>query len=46
MIFADLIYESEYEEFHSQLVIYLSKMFKKVESGLQGDSWVWIHVKS
>ena len=44
MIFAELKYENEYGDIHDQLVSFLSKSFVKMESGLQGDSWIWIHV--
>lgn len=44
MIFAELKYEDEYRDVHDQLVSLLSKSFETMESGLQGDSWIWIHV--
>ena len=42
MIFAELEYSAEYEDFHAELKRYLAQHFKHVESGLQGDSWFWI----
>jgi hypothetical protein len=43
MVFAEMIYESEYEAVHHELCSHLLRSFKHVESGLQGDSWIWIH---
>jgi hypothetical protein len=42
MIFAEMIYESEYGAVHSELLAHLLMSFKRVQSGLQGDSWLWI----
>ena len=42
MIFAEMIYESEYGVLHSELLAHLLMSFKHVQSGLQGDSWIWI----
>lgn len=42
MIFAELEYDGEYGDFHEQLVSLLSKSFSHIESGHQGDSWIWI----
>ena len=42
MIFADLEYEAEYGEVHSELVSFVNSHFSQVQSGLQGDSWIWI----
>ena len=42
MIFAELIYDDEYAAVHDPLVSLLRKHFSQVESGLQGDSWIWI----
>lgn len=43
MIFAELRYEADYSDIHFELVEYLRLSFPKLESGLQGDSWIWIY---
>jgi len=43
MIIAQLDYSGTYDEHHSTLLKYLKTMFVKVESGFQGDSWIWIY---
>ena len=43
MIFADLNYSERYEEKHGDLCALLKSRFSHVESGLQSDSWIWIH---
>ena len=43
MIFAELQYEQDYSDFHDELTEYLKSFFSEIESGLQGDSWIWIH---
>lgn len=42
MIFAELQYDQPYSDAHSSLVTLLGRHFKNLESGLQGDSWIWI----
>ncbi len=42
MIFAELEYDMHYSDFHEELVDYMRSHFDKVESGLQGDSWIWV----
>ena len=42
MIFAELQYDQPYSDEHAPLVALLGRHFQSVESGLQGDSWVWI----
>ena len=42
MIYAELKYEEHYSEVHSRLVSILQSKFPNIESGLQGDSWIWI----
>ena len=42
MIFAEMEYPEHYSEFHEELVEYINSKYTKVESGLQGDSWIWI----
>ena len=42
MIFAEMVYEQDYSEFHSALVGYIKTEFSDIEHGLQGDSWIWI----
>jgi hypothetical protein len=43
VIFAELQYEMHYADVHAPLVALLQQRFPNVESGLQGDSWVWVH---
>ena len=42
MIFEEMQYQSHYSDFHSELVEFISANFSNVESGLQGDSWIWV----
>lgn len=42
LIFAELIYETHYDDVHQGLVELLEANFTHVESGHQGDSWLWI----
>ena len=42
MIFAEMEYQSDYSEFHLELVTFIESNFSNVKSGLQGDSWIWI----
>lgn len=42
MIFAELVYEADYSEVHSELVGFVNAHFSQVKSGIQGDSWIWI----
>ena len=42
MIFAELRYDGSYDDAHGPLAALLGENFRKVESGLQGDSWIWI----
>lgn len=42
MIFAELEYPGRYEDFHHELLAFVRGRFSEVESGLQGDSWIWI----
>ena len=43
MIFAEMGYPESYSDFHNELKMHLSGHFQRLESGLQGDSWFWIH---
>ncbi len=43
MIFAEMDYKKDYWEFHAELVAFISANFLRVESGIQGDSWIWIY---
>lgn len=43
MIIAEIQYDQHYSDVHAGLVEFLSSHFSKLESGLQGDSWIWIH---
>lgn len=42
MIFAELMYSGRYEDFHDELLAFVRERFEEVESGIQGDSWIWI----
>jgi hypothetical protein len=42
MIFAELDYDGDYSAFHEELAAFVNAHFSNVESGLQGDSWIWI----
>lgn len=42
MIFAELRYPDRYEDFHDELLAFFRTRFADIESGLQGDSWIWI----
>ena len=42
MIFGELQYDEHYSEIHADLVALIQDNFAHVESGLQGDSWIWI----
>ena len=42
MIFAEIKYGKRYELMHNELFLFIKSKFKKVESGLQGDSWIWV----
>lgn len=42
MIFAEMVYSTHYSNFHACLLAFVGRHFPRVESGLQGDSWIWI----
>ncbi len=42
MIFAEIKYPHHYSDVHSGLVALVEQHFSHVQSGLQGDSWIWI----
>ena len=42
MVFAEMEYQKHYSDFHAELLGFISNHFSQVESGLQGDSWIWI----
>ncbi len=42
MIFAELEYPGRYEDFYDELLAFVRTKFAEVESGLQGDSYIWI----
>ena len=42
MIYAELDYEEHYSEIHTALVELIQREFDDTQSGLQGDSWIWI----
>ncbi|WCC46239.1 hypothetical protein [Tenacibaculum finnmarkense] len=43
MIFAEISYKGKYEDFHSPILNYIKEKFKRVDSGIQGDSWIHIY---
>jgi len=43
MIFANIDYEQDYSDVHQELVEFIKAHFDTVDSGLQGDSWIWIY---
>jgi len=42
MIIAEMEYEKHYSDFHTELEEFIKSNFEKVESGHQGDSYIWI----
>ncbi len=42
MIFAEIRYQKHYDEMHKELVDFIEARFANVESGHQGDSWIWV----
>jgi len=42
MIFAEMEYQKHYSDFHAELLAFVGRHFSQVQSGLQGDSWIWI----
>jgi hypothetical protein len=42
MIFAQIEYQEHYSDFHAELLAFVGRHFSQVQSGLQGDSWIWI----
>ena len=42
MIFAQIEYQGHYDVIHDGLLAYLGAHFSKVQSGQQGDSWIWV----
>jgi hypothetical protein len=44
VIFAALDYPESYEEIHDDLVAFVKARFASVESGLQSESWIWVHL--
>ena len=42
MIFAEMVYNQHYDDMHEPLLQLIKSRFKRVESGHQGDSYIWI----
>ena len=42
LIFAELEYASHYADAHRAIAALMESYFPNVQSGLQGDSWIWI----
>ena len=40
--FAVIEHSQSYHEFHDELLDYVKGHFSQVESGIQGDAWIWI----
>ena len=34
--------QKHYLDFHAELLAFIGRHFSQVQSGLQGDSWIWI----
>lgn len=46
MIFAQLVYPECYQDIHDGIRSFIEDRFEQVESGLQGDSWIWIWIEN
>ena len=42
MIFGEIDHPGHYSELHAELSAFVRDHFSRVQSGLQGDSWIWI----
>ncbi len=42
MIYGEIKIDESYYDFYYELLTYIRKNFKNIESGLQGDAWIWI----
>jgi len=42
VVFAELIDKRHYSDVHEELRALVNQYFGTVQSGLQGDSWIWI----
>lgn len=42
MVFGELNYQGDYADMHAPLVALIKPHFAHVQSGLQGDSWIWV----
>ena len=42
MVFAELRYEGHYDYQHDNIVNCLQEAFPDLQSGHQGDSWIWV----
>lgn len=42
MIFAEMEYQKDYWDVHEPLLAHLSAHFPEIQSGIQGDSWIWV----
>jgi hypothetical protein len=40
--FAVIEHSQSYHEFYDELLDYVKRHFSQVESGIQGDAWIWI----
>lgn len=42
MIFGEIIHNEHYSVFYPKLLSVIKSRFGNVQSGLQGDAWIWI----
>ncbi len=42
MVFAEVRYSGDYRTEHAKMVALIEDLFADTQSGLQGDSWIWI----
>jgi hypothetical protein len=40
--FAVIEHDRSYGDFYDELLAYIEKHFARIQSGLQGDAWIWI----
>lgn len=40
--YAVIEHSQEYSEFYDELLAFVQQHFSQVESGIQGDAWIWI----
>ena len=40
--YAVIEHSQEYSEFYEELLAYIQQHFSTIESGIQGDAWIWV----